>query len=73
MTTTDPTTTETMTVPATEPTSSPSLEQYYLDRLTNVRRHLPDAAEQLKGAGVACVHIQYDGCGGERSQSRKIS
>jgi len=63
MTTTDPTTTETMKVPVTEPTSSPSLEQYYSARLANVRQHLPDAAKQLKGAGGACVHIQYDGCG----------
>jgi hypothetical protein len=59
MTQTDPTTTGT----ATEPTSSPSLEQYYFERLANVREHLPNAAKQLKSAGVACVHIQYDGCG----------
>ena len=58
MTTTDPTTTETMKVQVTEPTSSPSLEQYYSARLANARQHLPDAAKQLKGAGVACVHIQ---------------
>ena len=63
MTTTDPTTTETMKVQVTEPTSSLSLEQYYSARLANARQHLPDAAKQLKGAGVACVHIQYDGCG----------
>jgi len=63
MTQTDPTTTGTAMVAATEPTSSPSLEQYYSERLANVREHLPNAAKQLKSAGVACVHIQYDGCG----------
>ena len=63
MTQTDPTTTDTAMTAVTGPTSSPSLEQYDLERLTNVRQHLPDAANQLKGAGVACVHIQYDGCG----------
>lgn len=63
MTQTDPTTTDTALTAVTGPTSSPGLEQYYLERLANVRQRLPDAANQLKGAGVACVHIQYDGCG----------
>src|SRR5260370_31653724 len=44
-------------------TSSFSLEQYYGERLENVRQHLPAAAEQLKAAGVARVDIYYDGCG----------
>ena len=44
-------------------TSSPSLQQYYLDRLANVRNRLPAAARQLKDAAVATVHIFYDGCG----------
>jgi hypothetical protein len=44
-------------------TSSFSLEQYYRERLENVRQHLPRAAEQLKAAGVARVDIYYDGCG----------
>lgn len=46
-----------------EVTSSSSLEQYYHEKLANVRQHLPEAARQLKEAGIACVHIQYDGCG----------
>jgi len=44
-------------------TSSPSLQQYYLDRLANVRNRLLAAARQLKDAAVATVHIFYDGCG----------
>jgi hypothetical protein len=44
-------------------TSSFSLEEYYRERLENLRRRLPEAAEQLKTAGVARVYIQYDGCG----------
>ena len=44
-------------------TSSFSLEQYYGERLKNVRQHLPVAAHQLKAAGVARVDIYYDGCG----------
>src|SRR5580658_1967264 len=44
-------------------TSSFSLEQYHKERLANVRKHLPVAAEQLKAAGVARVDISYDGCG----------
>ena len=44
-------------------TSSFSLEQYYKERLANVRKSLPVAAEQLKGSGVARVDIYYDGCG----------
>jgi hypothetical protein len=44
-------------------TSSFSLEQYYKERLANVQKKLPVAAEQLKVAGVARVDIYYDGCG----------
>jgi hypothetical protein len=44
-------------------TSSFLLEQYYRERLENVRQHLPVAAQQLKAAGVARVDIYYDGCG----------
>jgi len=44
-------------------TSSFSLEQYHKERLANVRKNLPVAAEQLKAAGVARVDIYYDGCG----------
>ena len=44
-------------------TSSFSLEKYYRERLENVRQHLPEAAKQLKDAGVARVDIYYDGCG----------
>lgn len=45
------------------PTSSFSLEKYYQEKLDRVRRELPEAARQLKEAGVASVHIDYDGCG----------
>jgi hypothetical protein len=45
------------------PTSSVSLEQYYRDRLENVRRQLPSASRQLKDAGVTRIHIEYDGSG----------
>lgn len=48
---------------AANPTSSSSLEQYLRERLDNVRKRLPEAARQLKAAGVARVHIVYDGCG----------
>jgi len=44
-------------------TSSFSLEQYYRDKLENVRRRIPQVAGQLKDAGVVRVRIQYDGCG----------
>ena len=44
-------------------TFSFSLAQYYEERLANVRKNLPVAAEQLKVAGVARVDISYDGCG----------
>jgi hypothetical protein len=52
-------------VPAVVPdvTSSFSLEQYYREKLANVRQHLPEAARQFKEAGVERVHIHYDGCG----------
>ena len=45
------------------PTSSFSLDRYYAETLENVRRNLPDAARALKEAGVASVHIEYDGSG----------
>jgi Family of unknown function (DUF6878) len=45
------------------PTTSPSLAQYYRERLDNARRGLPEAARRLKAAGVELVHIRYDGCG----------
>src|SRR5213595_1869837 len=48
---------------AANPTSSFSLEQYYREKLANVRQQLPEVARQLKDAGVVRVHIQYDGCG----------
>jgi len=38
-------------------TSSVSLEQYYKERLANMRQHLPVIAKQLKVAGVARVDI----------------
>ena len=63
MTATNLKATDTANGAVTEPTSSPSLEQYYIDRLANVRQRLPDAATQLTSAGVTCVHIHYDGCG----------
>lgn len=44
-------------------TSSFSLKQYYEERLANMRKNLPVAAEQLKVAGVVRVEIYYDGCG----------
>jgi hypothetical protein len=47
------------------PTSSSSLERYYEEQLENVRQQLPAAAHELKEAGVAAVHIEYDGCGDE--------
>lgn len=45
------------------PTSSDYLERYHWEKLENVRKHLPEAARQLMSAGVARVHIDYDGCG----------
>jgi hypothetical protein len=47
----------------TTPTNSFSLDQYYREKLDNFRRELPEAARQLKEAGVEVVHINYDGCG----------
>jgi hypothetical protein len=44
-------------------TSSPSLQEYYAKRLEHVRQHLPEAAGQLKDAGVARIEVYYDGCG----------
>jgi hypothetical protein len=48
---------------ATTPTNSFSVAQYYREELENARRGLPEAARQLKEAGVAIVHIEYDGVG----------
>ena len=53
-------------------TSSPSLEQYYCERLENVRQKLPEAARLLKDAGVVRVEIFYDGCG-DSGQIERIS
>jgi hypothetical protein len=39
------------------------LERYHQEKLDNVRKHLPEAARQLKNAGVARAEIGYDGCG----------
>lgn len=50
---------------APDPTSSSSLDRYYEETLEHVRRHLPEAARELKEAGVVSVHIEYDGCGDE--------
>jgi hypothetical protein len=47
----------------TTQTNSFSLDQYYPEKLDNFRRELPEAARQLKEAGVEVVHINYDGCG----------
>ena len=44
-------------------TSSFSLQCYYREKLENVRQQLPEAARQLKEAGVVTVEIYYDGCG----------
>ena len=44
-------------------TSSFSLQCYYREKLENVRQQLPEAARQLKEAGVVSVEIYYDGCG----------
>ncbi len=48
---------------ALTPTNSPSLEAYFQEKLGNIRRALPEAARQLKEAGVEVVHVNYDGCG----------
>ena len=45
------------------PTSSYALRDYYQEKLENFRRELPEAARQLKEAGVHGVQITYDGCG----------
>jgi hypothetical protein len=45
------------------PTNSPSLEAYFQEKLGNIRRALPEAARQLKEAGVKVVLVNYDGCG----------
>jgi hypothetical protein len=42
---------------------SAHLERYHQEKLENVRKQLPEAARQLKNAGVARVEIEYDGCG----------
>ena len=63
MTQSDKSSNDTAAVAASNPTSSFSLEQYYREKLANVRQQLPEVARQLKDAGAACVHIQYDGCG----------
>jgi hypothetical protein len=63
MTKSDNSTNGTGPVAVPDATSSFSLQRYYSEKLANVRVHLPEAAHQLKAAGVECVHINYDGCG----------
>src|SRR5204863_9239118 len=63
MTQSDNSSNDTAAVAASNPPSSFSLDQYYREKLANVRQQLPEVARQLKDAGAACVHIQYDGCG----------
>jgi hypothetical protein len=40
-----------------------SLDDCYREKLENVRRTLPEAARQLKTAGIGRMLIRYDGCG----------
>ena len=47
----------------TVPTVSTSLQTYFHDRLDHLRKALPEAARQLKDAGISIVNITYDGCG----------
>ena len=63
MTQSDNSSNDTAAVAASNPTSSFSLEQYYREKLANVRQQLPEVARQLKDAGAVRVQIQYDGCG----------
>jgi len=63
MTQSDNSSNDTAAVAASNPTSSFSLEQYYREKLANVRQQLPEVARQLKDAGVVRVQILYDGCG----------
>jgi hypothetical protein len=44
-------------------TTSPSLGEYYRERLESARQRLPEIARQLREAGVVQVLIEYDGCG----------
>src|SRR5207253_6517881 len=48
MTQSDKSSNDTAAVAATNPTSSFSLEQYYREKLANVRQQLPEVARQLK-------------------------
>ncbi len=41
-----------------DPRSSASPERYYREKLENVRQQLPEAARQLKEAGVVSVAIR---------------
>ncbi len=59
----NPTSDGTKPVDTLNSTSSPSLQDYYAKRLENVRQQLPEAARQLKDAGVVRVEVYYDGCG----------
>jgi hypothetical protein len=63
MTQSNPPSRSTAQVAVLNPTSSPALEKYYDETLENIRKLLPDAARQLKGAGVVRVDIEYDGSG----------
>jgi hypothetical protein len=40
-----------------------SLDNYYREKLENVRRTLPESARQLKTARIGRMLIRYDGCG----------
>src|ERR1700679_4077927 len=63
MTHLDPPSDDSATADVVTPTNSFSLDQYYREKLDNVRRQLPATARQMKEAGVEIVHIHSDGCG----------
>jgi hypothetical protein len=54
---------ESVQVLAPNSTASPSLQEYYQQRLEHVRQLLPEAARQLKAIGVVRIEVYYDGCG----------
>lgn len=47
----------------TEPTFSDALVEYRERSLDNVRQNLPGIGELLRAAGIACIKVDYDGCG----------
>src|SRR6266480_1498398 len=74
MTQSDNSSNDTAAVAASNPTSSFSLEQYYREKLANVRQQLPEVARQLKDAGAACVRIAYlDEEGKQLDLANKVS